>query len=205
MIGHSHERDGIRVFRLSRIRGKVSYASKAEHDFSPPEKFERRDYARRAEWQLGETEGEAKIFLRDRVAWLVERDFGAYGEFRNPGRGDGSPARAGSSRPSTPRAARWSPGCSTGASNATVLDPPELAEEVAERLELLIERHCARLRARRSGADRAAGAAGGAHKRPLGVVDSPGALRPPGDPRGDADRVRQGRGAPARRRRQGAS
>ena len=37
LIGHSHERDGIRVFRLSRIRGKVSYASKAEHDFSPPE------------------------------------------------------------------------------------------------------------------------------------------------------------------------
>ena len=40
-----------------------------------------------------------------------------------------------------PRAARWSPGCSTGASNATVLDPPELAEEVADRLELLSERH----------------------------------------------------------------
>ena len=30
LIGHSHERDGIRVFRLSQIRGKVSYASKAE-------------------------------------------------------------------------------------------------------------------------------------------------------------------------------
>ena len=60
LIGHSHERDGIRVFRLSRIRGKVSYASKAEHDFSPPEEFERRDYARRAEWQLGETQGRAR-------------------------------------------------------------------------------------------------------------------------------------------------
>src|SRR5687767_8403930 len=31
LIGHSHERDAVRVFRLSRIRGKVSYASKAEH------------------------------------------------------------------------------------------------------------------------------------------------------------------------------
>src|ERR671915_2068342 len=39
LIGHSHERDGIRVFRLSRIRGKVSYASKAEHDFPPLEDF----------------------------------------------------------------------------------------------------------------------------------------------------------------------
>ena len=36
LIGHSHERDDVRVFRLSRIRGKVSYATKAEHDFAAP-------------------------------------------------------------------------------------------------------------------------------------------------------------------------
>jgi proteasome accessory factor C len=141
LIGHSHERDGIRVFRLSRIRGKVSYASKAEHDFSPPDDFERRDYARRAEWNLGETQGRAKIFFRDRVAWLVERDFSRFGEFRNPGRGDGSPGKGrifetdyASSRQMVAWVLRWR-------RNATVLDPPELAEEVAERLELLAERH----------------------------------------------------------------
>src|SRR3954462_1178899 len=39
LIGHAHERDAVRVFRLSRIRGKVSYASKAEHDFGAPEGF----------------------------------------------------------------------------------------------------------------------------------------------------------------------
>ena len=33
LLGHSHERDALRVFRLSRIRGKVAYATKAEHDF----------------------------------------------------------------------------------------------------------------------------------------------------------------------------
>ena len=52
LIGHSHERDAVRVFRLSRIRGKVAYATKAEHDFSPPEDFDPRDYASRADWQL---------------------------------------------------------------------------------------------------------------------------------------------------------
>ena len=57
LIGHSHEREAVRVFRLSRIRGKVSYASKAEHDFAGPEDFDRRDYARRAEWQLGRHPG----------------------------------------------------------------------------------------------------------------------------------------------------
>src|SRR4249919_2643421 len=141
LIGHSHERDAVRVFRLSRIQGKVGYASKAEHDFSPPEDFERRDYARRAEWQLGEIKGEAKIFLKDRVAWLVERDFGGYGKFRNPGRGDGFPGKGrifeteyASSRQMVAWVLHWR-------QNATVLDPPELAEEVSERLELLSERH----------------------------------------------------------------
>src|SRR5687767_14184783 len=89
LIGHSHEREAVRVFRLSRIRGKVSYASKAEHDFSAPEEFDRHDYARRAEWQLGDIEGSARIFLRERISWLVERDFGAYGEFKPAGKGDG--------------------------------------------------------------------------------------------------------------------
>jgi proteasome accessory factor C len=141
LIGHAHEREAVRVFRLSRIRGKVSYASKAEHDFGPPEDFDRRDYARRAEWQLGDIEGTARIFLRDRIAWLVERDFGTYGKMRNPGRGDGAPGKGqvfeteyASSRQMVAWVLHWR-------QNATVLEPPELAEEVAERLEMLTTRH----------------------------------------------------------------
>jgi len=68
LIGYAHERDAVRVFRLSRIRGKVSYATKAEHDFPAPEDFDRRDYASRADWQMGEVERTAKIFLRERIA-----------------------------------------------------------------------------------------------------------------------------------------
>src|SRR5436305_1511845 len=89
LIGHAHERDDVRVFRLSRIQGKVGYASKAEHDFPPPEDFDRRDYAQRADWQLGEIEGRAKILLRERISWLIERDFGEYGEFRPSKKSDG--------------------------------------------------------------------------------------------------------------------
>ena len=43
--------------------------------------------------EFGEIEGRAKIFIKERIAWLVERDFSTYGEFRNPGRGDGSPGK----------------------------------------------------------------------------------------------------------------
>ena len=60
LIGYAHERDAVRVFRLSRIQGKVSYASKAEHDFNPPGDFDRRDYASRADWQMGSKEGTAQ-------------------------------------------------------------------------------------------------------------------------------------------------
>ncbi len=93
LIGHSHEREAVRVFRLSRIRGKVSYATKAEHDFGPPEDFDRRDYGSRADWQMGEMDGTAKIFIRDRIAWLVERDYGRYGELRPARKGDRAPGR----------------------------------------------------------------------------------------------------------------
>jgi proteasome accessory factor C len=141
LIGLSHEREAIRVFRLSRIRGKVSYASKAEHDFSRPDGYERHDYARRAEWQLGEIEGTAKVFLRERIAWLVERDFGTYGETRGARSADGAQGKGqifeteyASSRQMVAWVLHWR-------QNATVLEPPELAKEVADRLELLIDRH----------------------------------------------------------------
>ncbi len=57
LLGRSHERDAIRVFRLSRIRGKVAYATKAEHDFKRPTDFDPRSYATRADWQFGEPAG----------------------------------------------------------------------------------------------------------------------------------------------------
>src|SRR6478736_6122399 len=50
LVGRAHEREDIRVFRLSRIRGKVAYASKAEHDFQRPDDFDPRTYANRVPW-----------------------------------------------------------------------------------------------------------------------------------------------------------
>jgi predicted DNA-binding transcriptional regulator YafY len=142
LIGYSHERDDVRVFRLSRIQGKVSYSSKAEHDFQPPEDFNRRDYASRAEWQLGDIKPEkAKIFLSERIAWLVERDFGPYGELRDAEPGDAAPGpgKVFETEYASPRQlAAW---CLRWRRHAVVLEPPELAQEAAERLEMLGGRH----------------------------------------------------------------
>jgi len=141
LIGYAHEREAVRVFRLSRIQGKVGYASKAEHDFSPPENFDRRDYGQRADWQLGEIRGTAKIFIRDRIAWLIERDFGAFGELRAAKKSDGAPGKGSvfetdyaSPRELIAWVLRWR-------QNALVLAPDELREEAESRLGLLHDRH----------------------------------------------------------------
>ncbi len=141
LIGYAHERDAVRVFRLSRIQGKVGYASKAEHDFAPPEDFDRRDYGQRADWQLGESRGRAKIFVRDRIAWLIERDFGAYGKLRAAKKSDGAPGKGSifetdyaSPRELIAWVLRWR-------QNAQVLGPDELRKEAESRLGLLHQRH----------------------------------------------------------------
>ncbi|HEX5956350.1 MAG TPA: WYL domain-containing protein [Solirubrobacterales bacterium] len=141
LIGYSHERDQVRVFRLSRIRGKVSYATKAEHDFPAPEDFDRRDYGRRADWQMGEIVGRAKIFLRERIAWLVERDFGRHGELRKPAKGDGVRGRGSVFETDYASARQLISWVLSWRENARLLDPPELAADADERLALLRERH----------------------------------------------------------------
>ncbi len=141
LIGYSHERDAVRVFRLSRIQDKVGYATKAEHDFPPPEDFDRRDYGQRADWQLGELGPTAKIFVRDRIAWLVERDYGGYGKLRPAKKSDGAPGKGSifETEYASPReliawVLRWR-------QNASVLGPDELREETEQRFGLLRARH----------------------------------------------------------------
>ena len=137
LLGYAHERDALRVFRLSRIRGKVAYATKAEHDFKgPPEGFDPRPYANRADWQFGEPAGTAEVWISERIAWQIERHFGRFGEVEPAG-------TAGDIVFSTPFADRrqlaaW---VLRLGEHARVLGPPELERELAERVELLYERH----------------------------------------------------------------
>ena len=135
VLGHSHERGALRVFRLSRMRGKVAYASKAEHDFKRPADFDPRPYASRADWQFGDATRTADIWISDRIAWQVERNFGPFGTV--------TPAEDGALVFHTPYAnarqlASW---VLRLGEHARVLGPEELQAEVAERVELLAARH----------------------------------------------------------------
>jgi proteasome accessory factor C len=136
LLGHAHERQALRVFRLSRIRGKVAYATKAEHDFRRPADFDPRAFANLAAWQFGEIVGTAQIRIAERVAWLLERHFGRYGEIREiEGSGDRLfLTEYGGER----QLISWVLGLGE---NAQVLAPAELASELTRRLALLIERH----------------------------------------------------------------
>jgi proteasome accessory factor C len=146
LLGHAHERKAVRVFRLSRIRGKVSYATKAEHDFHRPAEFDPRAYANRADWQLGEEQGVARVLVCERIAWQVERHFGRYGEIAASsaeGGEDGASSPEGETvfltGYSNPRSLiSWVLGLGA---NARLLGPEELVGEFERRLELLEEHH----------------------------------------------------------------
>jgi len=130
LVGHSHERSDVRVFKLSRIRGKVAYATKAEHDFQRPADFDPRKYAGRTPWQLGDTIDTAEVWVSDDVSWYVERQFGAYGELRD---------NVFQTAYAIPRLLiSWALGLRQ---HARIDGPPALVEEARERLDRIVELH----------------------------------------------------------------
>ncbi len=145
VVGRAHERAAIRVFRLSRIRGKVGYATKAEHDFQRPDDFDPRGYANRIDWQFGTPVDTAEVWISSRIAWQIERHFGRYGEFRAFGAGDGSDGAGetgdvvfATRYANARQLIAWVLGFGE---HARILGPPELAAELRERVALLVERH----------------------------------------------------------------
>ena len=135
LIGYSHERGEVRVFRLSRIKGKVAFATKSEHDFRPPQGFDPREFAQRAEWQLGPERGIAEIEVDERLGWYVKRHWGRYGQVEE--------------RPD--RSIILRTGYASGRAligwllslrgHGRLVGPAELVEELEHRLELLERRH----------------------------------------------------------------
>ena len=141
LVGHAHERGEVRVFRLSRIRSKVSYSSKAEHDFVPSPDFDARVYATRADWQLDDPLGVARIWISPRIDWLVQRHFGHAGSNADASGVDDAPDDGIVFETPYSHARElisWVMGLGD---RARVLGPSELVEETAERVALLVERH----------------------------------------------------------------
>lgn len=80
LVGYSHEREALRNFRLTRIRGEIRFTSRRERDFEVPDDFNASEYRTRPTWQFEGMDGEAELWVHPTAAWLVERTWGHAGE-----------------------------------------------------------------------------------------------------------------------------
>lgn len=139
LLGRDHERDSLRVFRLSRIRDKVAYATKAEHDFRRPEDFDPRPYGDRADWQMAEPVGTARIRISERIVWQVRRSHGRQGTFEPTVEGDASGDAVFVTEYGVTRALLgW---VMRIGEHAEILEPAALRDEYHRRIELVHDRH----------------------------------------------------------------
>jgi len=130
VVGRDLDRDDIRTFRVSRIRGDIRFATRRERDFRVPADFDVSPYRDRPPWQVGEIVGEARVELSEDTAWWVERAFAERG-------------RVESGVFITPYAslhllASW---ILRQEERARPLEPAELVDEVRHALALVVERH----------------------------------------------------------------
>lgn len=157
IVGHDVDRDDIRTFRVSRVRGEIKFATRRERDFRVPADFDVEGYRGRPPWQIGDIVGSARIEVRGDTAWWVRRTYGTTGQL------DGDVFVTDYS--SLPQLASW---VLRQNGRAVPLEPQELKREVAAALRLVRERHegAAPLPAR----EKPARGNDGAAERPAGPV-----------------------------------
>jgi predicted DNA-binding transcriptional regulator YafY len=130
VIGSDHDRDAIRTFRVSRIRGDIRFATRRERDFRLPPDFDIDIYRGRASWQFGDPVGEARIEVRPETAWWVERAFGPSGRLED--------LIFVTEYSSLPMLASW---VLRQDGRAVPREPDDLRREVAESLRRVRDRH----------------------------------------------------------------
>ena len=130
VVGQDLDREDLRTFRVSRIRGDIRFATRRERDFRIPSDFDIEVFRGRPPWQIGELRGEARIAVGRDTAWWVERAFGRSGHveddvFVTP-------------YASLPLLASW---VIRQDGRAVPLEPEELRHEVAEGLRRVEHSH----------------------------------------------------------------
>jgi proteasome accessory factor C len=83
VVGKDLDRDALRTFRVSRIQGDITFATRRERDFRDDKDFDPSEFRGRPPWQVGEIVGEARIQVGADTAWWVERSFGRRGRLED--------------------------------------------------------------------------------------------------------------------------
>jgi proteasome accessory factor C len=73
VVGHDLERNTVRTFKVSRIRGDIRFATRRERDFRVPPDFDVEQHRIPRPWQIGEAVGTARIAVSGDTEWWVER------------------------------------------------------------------------------------------------------------------------------------
>ena len=81
VLGRSHERDALRVFRLSRIRARWPTPPRPSTTSSAPRTSTRASTPTAPTGSTATPIGTAEVWISDRIAWLVERHYGRFGSF----------------------------------------------------------------------------------------------------------------------------
>lgn len=138
VVGRDTGRDALRQFRLSRIRGGVTFSTKRDFgDFEVPPDFERRLAGPRAPWQLGEPEAAARFEVPEAVL-RAERKYRFALEEVGDGREDFRVVATDYS--GERQLAGWLLSLGEG---VRALSPEPLVGRVREGLEKLVEAHSA--------------------------------------------------------------
>src|SRR6266550_4538024 len=130
VVGHDLDREEIRTFRVSRIRGDIKFATRRERDFRAPTDFDVEQYRGRPPWQIGDVAGTARIEVRGDTAWWVRRAYGSTGKLEDD--------VFVTEYSSIPQLASW---VLRQNGRAVPLEPPELRRDVAAALRRVREWH----------------------------------------------------------------
>ncbi|MFL5942995.1 MAG: helix-turn-helix transcriptional regulator [Gaiellaceae bacterium] len=130
VVGQDLDREDIRTFRVSRIRGDIKFATRRERDFRAPTDFDVERYRGRPPWQIGELVGTARFEVRGDTAWWVRRAYGSTGTLEDD--------VFVTEYSSIPQLASW---VLRQNGRAVPLEPHELKQEVGAALRRVRERH----------------------------------------------------------------
>jgi proteasome accessory factor BC len=129
-VGQDLDDERRKMFRVSRIRGEIRFATRRERDFRIPVDFDADEYRGRPPWQVGDSAGEARIRVAPNTGWWVERLYGDRGRLE----GDVFVT----SYASLPMLAAW---ILRQDGRAVPLEPSGLRREVSAALRLIRDRH----------------------------------------------------------------
>ncbi len=135
LVGYSHEREDIRMFKLRRIRGRITYLDKREHHFEAPGDFHLHDYLDLEPWQLGTERGAAELRFSPRYGWWAQNNLARSGEIEM--HSDGSATY----RTSYSNGNRICALVLARSNDTRLAGPPELKQQLAATLEKIAALH----------------------------------------------------------------